>query len=69
MSANNQSSVPSNNTPSIKSGESFPTKGNNSTKHFDSILMYCSFFTYGPNQAKNRQNACNIKIDSITKKI
>lgn len=40
-----------------------------STKHVDSVLMYCSFFTYGKEQAAHRKIACEMKTKDIVQKI
>ena len=39
-----------------------------STKNADSVLMYCSFFTYGKDQASHRKAACEMKVDQIVSK-
>jgi len=37
-------------------------------KHQDSILMYCSYFTYCQNPQKNRKMACDIQETRIIAK-
>ena len=40
--------------------------GGGTGKHVDSIVMYCSYFTYGPDQALNRRMLTeNIRVESI----
>ena len=39
------------------------------TKHMDSILMYCSYFTYAENGSKKRSDATKINPDDIVSKI
>ena len=46
------------------------TPAGSEAKHVDSILMYCSYFTYGKDQAMNRRFFCeSIKASDIINKL
>ena len=46
-----------------------PSEKGMSTKHIDSVLMYCSFFTYGKEQAAHRKAACEMATEGILQKV
>ena len=46
-----------------------PGKAPKSTRKQDSVMMYCSFFTYGKDGSHQRQLACDLKEDQIIKQI
>lgn len=35
------------------------------TKHVDSVMMYCSLFTYGKNATKLRKDTCEIDVKQM----
>ena len=69
MSNNNLSSVPSGLGQSQMLNQSRYISSDYPNKHQDSILMYCSYFTYCANQQKIRRDTCNTNPDSICQRI
>ena len=68
MSAINHSSVPS-----INHDESMQSRGNSERfgggpleqKHTDSVLMYCSYFTYCERNIHLRREMCQVNVEGI----